>query len=141
MKETLKLRKHPDRQDLLKHFSTMKNSDGSTVEEKEVFFESANVVGAGADTTAISTRAILRYVCGSSRVYKKLQAEIDAASANGKLSPCTTFSEGQNLPYFQAIIKEALRLFPAGDAHISQLDRRFEVANVCSGLPTSESGP
>lgn len=93
----------------------MKNSDGSPVAEKDVFFESMNVVGAGADTTAISTRAIIRYICSSPRVYKKLQEEIDTASFGGKLSPSVQFTEGQNLPYFQAVIKEALRLFPAGE--------------------------
>lgn len=80
----------------------------------DTFGESMNVVGAGADTTAISVRAILRYVCTNPRVYNKLQAELDAASAEGKLSDVPTFTEGTSLPYFQAVIKEALRVFPAG---------------------------
>jgi len=112
---TLKLCKDPNKQNLLNHFLSMKNSDGSPVAEKDVFFESMNVVGAGADTTAISTRAIIRYVCSSPRVYKKLQEEIDTANLGGNLSPSVQFTEGQNLPYFQAVIKEALRLFPAGE--------------------------
>jgi hypothetical protein len=36
------------------------------------------------------------------------------ASYAGKLSPVVRFEEGQGLPYFQACVKEALRLFPAG---------------------------
>jgi cytochrome P450 len=93
----------------------MKNSDGSPVPEKDAFFESMNVVGAGAGTTAISTRAINRYACSSPRVYKKLQEEIDSANFGGKLSPSVQFTEGQNLSYFQTVIMEALRLFPAGE--------------------------
>jgi cytochrome P450 len=73
-----------------------------------------NVVGAGADTTAISVRAILRYVCSNPRVYQKLQNEIDAATGTGNLSDLPQFAEGTKLPYFQAVIKEALRVFPAG---------------------------
>jgi cytochrome P450 len=81
---------------------------------QDVFGESMNVVGAGADTTAISVRAILRYVCSNPRVLQKLQAEIDNASATGTLSDFPKFAEGNALPYFQAVIKEALRVFPAG---------------------------
>jgi cytochrome P450 len=80
----------------------------------DVFGESMNVVGAGADTTAISVRAILRYVCSNPRVLKKLQAEIDNATSKGALSDLPKFAEGSALPYFQAVIKEALRIYPAG---------------------------
>jgi cytochrome P450 len=116
----------------------MKNSDGSPVAEKDVFFESMNVVGAGADTTAISTRAIIRYACSSPRVHKKLQEEIDAASFGGKLSLFVQFTEGQNLPYFQAVIKEALRLFPAGEFNEystkETLSEYHKSASSCQGL-------
>lgn len=63
---------------------------------------------------AISIRAIIRFVASNPRVYQRLQKEIDDTSAAGKLSPIVSFEEGQALPYTQACIKEALRLFPAG---------------------------
>lgn len=69
-------------------------------------------------TKAISIRAIVRFVASSPRVYRKLQEEIDMASSAGKLSPVVRFEEGLRLPYFQACVKEALRLFPAG-THIT----------------------
>jgi cytochrome P450 len=120
----------------------MENSDGSPVAEKDVFFESMNVVGAGADTTAISTRAIIRYACSSPRVYKKLQEEIDTASSGGKLSPSVQFTEGQNLPYCQAVIKEALRLFPAGEfkeySSNETLAEYHKSDSSCQGLSPKE---
>ena len=80
----------------------------------DVFAESMNVVGAGADTTAISVRAIVRFVCANPRVLRKVQAEIDEASASGKLSHIPYMAESTKLPYFQAVIKETLRVYPAG---------------------------
>ncbi len=63
------------------------------------------------------------------QVYKKLQAEIDAAEQEGKLSQYVTYEECLRLPYLyvieyfwngcdadrfrQAVIKEALRVHPA----------------------------
>ncbi|KAK5462718.1 hypothetical protein LTS15_002430 [Exophiala xenobiotica] len=72
-----------------------------------------NVVGAGADTTAISFRAIVRYICSNPRVYAKFQKEVDDAYVSGILSEIPQYSESQNLPYLQAVIKESLRMFPA----------------------------
>jgi cytochrome P450 len=72
-------------------------------------------------------------VLSSSPVYKKLVAEILDAEKSGHLSEMITYTEAQNLPYFQACLKEAMRLRPAvglniqryvppGGAHI---DREF----------------
>ncbi|CZR65555.1 uncharacterized protein PAC_15455 [Phialocephala subalpina] len=113
VREKLTLSGEPDRSDLLRHFQSAKNADGTPMSPQDVFGESMNVVGAGADTTAISVRAILRYVCSNPRVLQKLQAEINNASATGALSDLPNFAEGNALPYFQAVIKEALRVFPA----------------------------
>jgi cytochrome P450 len=46
-------------------------------------------------------------------VYKKLVAEILGAEKSGHLSEMITYAEAQNLPYFQACLKEAMRMRPA----------------------------
>ena len=68
---------------------------------------------AGSDTTAISLRAILYYTLKSPRVHAKLLQELStAASARGLSSPIS-WKESQELPYLDAVVKEALRLHPA----------------------------
>lgn len=54
------------------------------------------------------------YVSSSPRVHAKLRREIDDAAKLNKLSPVITFQEALELPYFQVVVKEALRLYPAG---------------------------
>jgi cytochrome P450 len=68
---------------------------------------------AGSDTTAASLRAIFYYLCRNSQAHRKLLDEIDDAEKAGKLSDPVTFGEALNLKYFQACVKEALRMHPA----------------------------
>lgn len=46
-------------------------------------------------------------------VSSKLIAEIDEAQKSGNLSEMVSYAEAQNLPYFQACLKEAMRVRPA----------------------------
>ncbi|TDZ30928.1 Pisatin demethylase [Colletotrichum spinosum] len=73
---------------------------------------STNMV-AGSDTTGISLSATLYHLLRNPDCFTRLRAEIDEFDRRGELSPNPTFSEGQKMPYFQAVIKEALRLHPA----------------------------
>jgi cytochrome P450 len=68
---------------------------------------------AGSDTTAISLRAFFYYLCKNSRAYKLCVAEILDLDARGELSEYITYHEAQRLPYFQACMREALRMHPA----------------------------
>ncbi|KAF4334745.1 pisatin demethylase cytochrome P450 [Fusarium beomiforme] len=68
---------------------------------------------AGSDTTAISLSAVLYYLLKNPRCMAKLQEEVDTFTANGQLSNYVTYKESQEMPYLQAVIKEALRLHPA----------------------------
>lgn len=54
------------------------------------------------------------HVSSNPRTCAKLQQEIDEAARAGMLSPIVTYQEAQQLPYFQLVIKEALRLYVAG---------------------------
>ncbi|GME33993.1 hypothetical protein G7Y89_g3922 [Neofusicoccum parvum] len=113
VRKNLRLSANPDRRDLLAHFVSIEKPDGRPLTQLEIFGESMTVVNAGADTSAISFRAAVRYIASSPRVCKRLQQEIDEAAADGRLSDVVQYSEAQNLPYFQAVLKEALRIFPA----------------------------
>lgn len=69
---------------------------------------------AGADTTAISLRAMFYYLCKNPRCYAKLVQEVDALESSDGLSrPVITFAESQKMPYLQVCMKEAMRLHPA----------------------------
>lgn len=55
------------------------------------------------------------YLMTSPRVYLSLQAEIDAAIREGRISsPVVSGREARTLPYLQAAIKEGLRIWPPG---------------------------
>ncbi|KAH7111699.1 cytochrome P450 [Dactylonectria estremocensis] len=73
---------------------------------------SQNVL-AGSDTTAISLSSILYHLLKYPECMKKLRDEIDHFAAEGALSKMPTFKEASQMPYFQAVIKEALRMHPA----------------------------
>ena len=45
--------------------------------------------------------------------YEKLMDEIDRATANGSLSDSVRYAEATKLPYFCAVVKEAMRLHPS----------------------------
>jgi cytochrome P450 len=68
---------------------------------------------AGSDTTAISLRALFYYLCKSPTAYKRCVDEILGFDARGDLSEYVTYSEAQGMPYFQACMREALRMHPA----------------------------
>ncbi len=68
---------------------------------------------AGSDTTSISLSAILYYLLRDPAVLKKLRDEVDQHCPQNKASPDITFAQSQDMPYLQAVIKEALRMHPA----------------------------
>ncbi|KAF2791289.1 pisatin demethylase [Melanomma pulvis-pyrius CBS 109.77] len=68
---------------------------------------------AGSDTTAISLSATLYYLLKNRRVFNTLRQEIDARQQQGIVRRHISFKETQDMPYLQAVIKEALRMHPA----------------------------
>lgn len=76
---------------------------------------------AGSDTTATSLRAILLMIVSNTRVYKKLQQEIDDVASQGSLSNPIADEQSRQMPYLQACIKEGLRRYPP----ITQLRERI----------------
>ena len=68
---------------------------------------------AGSDTTGNVIKTSLVYLTTHPVVYKTLQAEIDAAVRERRISsPVITNAEAKTLPYLQACIFELLRIHP-----------------------------
>lgn len=72
---------------------------------------------AGSDSTASTMQSFCHEVLRSPRIYARLKAEIDTAT----LSEFPQWNEVQALPYFQACLKEAMRLRPAVGLNITRL--------------------
>jgi hypothetical protein len=98
--------------DMLDRFKRFKDGE-EVMEYSRLLSHASGNIFAGADTTAISLRAIFYYLCRTPSAHSKLLAEIDQADREGRLSDPVTFAEAQELRYFQAVVKEALRMHPA----------------------------
>lgn len=101
------------RRDFLSRFFEAQVDHPKVVNDRQVLSYTITNVNAGSDTTAISLRAILYYTLKNPRVYAKLREELDDATSSGRISSPVTWKESQELPYLDAVIKEALRLHPA----------------------------
>ena len=101
-----------DLKDMLDRFKRFKDGE-RVMNDSELLSHASSNIFAGSDTTAASLRAIFYYLCRNPEAHGKLLEEIDEADRKGELSDPVTFAEAQNLEYFQAVIKEALRMHPA----------------------------
>lgn len=82
----------------------------------ELRTEALELIIAGAETTSSAIRGTLLHIMTNPRVYFKLQREVDDAVHRG-LAPgmgegLVTAAQAKDLPYLQAVIREALRLWP-----------------------------
>lgn len=78
-------------------------------------------VAAGSDTTAISLSSVIYHLMHSPSSQAKLVAEIDTLASQNKISNPVKFREAQEMPYLQAVIKEALRMHPATGQMLSRV--------------------
>jgi len=89
----------------------------------QVLTASTSLVNAGSDTTAVSLSAVFYYLLKNPGTYKKLMAELDNAAETDSASlfskttadgqGLVSWAASQKLPYLDACITEAFRLFPA----------------------------
>jgi cytochrome P450 len=82
----------------------------------ELRTEALEQIIAGSDTTATAIRTTMLHVITNPRVYAKLQREIDDAVRDGQAPALgdglISAAQAKQLPYLQAIIREALRVHP-----------------------------
>lgn len=70
-------------------------------------------IGAGSDTTSIALSSIMYNLIHHPSVLKRLREEFSDAEMSGRASRPITFAQSQQLEYFQAVVKEAMRLHPS----------------------------
>lgn len=66
-------------------------------------------------------QSFCHHVLREPAIHARLKAELDQATAAGQLSDFPQWSETQDLPFFQACLKEAMRLRPAVGLNITRL--------------------
>jgi cytochrome P450 len=65
-------------------------------------------------------QSFVYHILKSPAIYNNILSEIDAAQSVGNLSSMITYAEAQALPYFQAALKEAMRVRPAVGLNITR---------------------
>ncbi|KAK8121312.1 hypothetical protein PG999_005432, partial [Apiospora kogelbergensis] len=99
----------PEVPDFLQHFVDTKKTSPDLVDDGIIMGYLLVNLLAGADTTAITLRAIFYYVLREPRAYRKLEDEILAADLGGAVP---RYGACRKLPYLEAVVREASRLHP-----------------------------
>jgi cytochrome P450 len=109
-----------ERQDMLAQFIALKYPGTNTPwSVHEVMIECDNILAAGSDTTAVLLSAFFYLLLKHPHVYQKLQIEIDDAVVEGRLDGGgATYVQSVKLEYFQACIKETLRVIPSAGINL-----------------------
>ncbi|KAI0017179.1 cytochrome P450 [Xylariomycetidae sp. FL0641] len=110
------------REDLLASLIKGHLKDKSKFHEGDIFAVAHGAIFAGSDSTASTMQSFFWLVLSAPRVYATLRAEMDAAVAAGTLPAAgkVEWVDAQTLPYFQACLKEAMRLRPAVGLNIGR---------------------
>ncbi|KAK1763965.1 Pisatin demethylase [Phialemonium atrogriseum] len=115
----------------------------------ELRTEALEQIIAGSDTTAGAIRGTLLHIMTNPRVYRKLQREVDSAARAGNAplpgEGLIASAQAKQLPYLQAVIREALRIWPpvvnifprdvpaGGDTVVVDGESVFLPGGVCIG--------
>lgn len=97
-----------DRLDLLGKFLEGSAKHPGLVTEREIIGMCQSAIGAGADTTAATLSILYVYLARNPEVVTKMREELSAR----QFSNPPKWEEVRSLPYLEAVIKEAMRLFP-----------------------------
>lgn len=99
--------------DMITRFLRVQDQDPSKINKDEIASVGMMNIGAGSDTTSISLTSVFFNLLKCPRTLERLKAEIKEYETKGAISDPVKFSEAQNMPYLQAVVKEALRMHPA----------------------------
>ncbi|KAH1494942.1 hypothetical protein LV164_001306 [Aspergillus fumigatus] len=100
----------PSKPDFLDKFIEAKATFPHVVDDAQIIsYLMINMI-AGADTTAITLNAALYFALKNPAVWKRLQEETASLHCEG--SPIVPFKTAQDLPYLNAVIREAMRMHP-----------------------------
>lgn len=108
--------KHDDNndndKDFLDRFIQAKHDHPDVVDDHRVLSYLAINMLAGADTTAITIKAVLYYVLRTPSVRARLETDLLAADLDNSQHP-PAFAAVRPLPYLEAVVRETMRLHPA----------------------------
>ena len=100
--------------DFLGKLMAANKQDPQRVTKYHVWTMSLSNVIAGSDTTSVSLSSILYYLLTYPETMRTLREEIAICEQEGRCgNPKVTFRQSQDMPYLQAVMKEALRLCAA----------------------------
>ncbi|KAK1718159.1 hypothetical protein CaCOL14_010433 [Colletotrichum acutatum] len=118
-----KLRNDDGRQDLLASLIKGHLKDTERFTEGDVFAVAHGAIFAGSDSTASTMQSLFWHILSAPHIHSRLVAEIEDAVKSGAMPPTGNISwkEAQELPYFQACLKEAMRVRPAVGLNISRV--------------------
>ncbi|KAI1313235.1 cytochrome P450 [Xylaria venustula] len=110
------------REDLMASLIRGHLKDPGRFSEGDIFAVAHGAIFAGSDSTASTMQSFFWLTLTAPRVYATLKSEIDTAVASGLLPPSGNieWTQAQALPYFQACLKEAMRLRPAVGLNITR---------------------
>ncbi|KAJ6092466.1 hypothetical protein N7467_004435, partial [Penicillium canescens] len=100
-----------DREDFVSHFLRENQQQNGKTEmtEAELKIASSILMTAGSDTNATLLCGCLYYVLNDEQVWNRLATEVRTEYSR---EADITFASLQNLPYLNAVIEEALRIYP-----------------------------
>ncbi|KAK3906033.1 cytochrome P450 [Staphylotrichum tortipilum] len=139
--------RNPDaRFDIAAHWFKMLKQHPERMVLRDIHAQATTSVGAGADTVSCGLQAFVYHMLRHPTAWGRVRAEIDAARREKGLcgDRIVAFDDAQQLPYLQACIKEALRVFgpvpmglprvaPPGGLTIG--DRTFPAGTILSINP------
>lgn len=100
--------------DFLEKLLEANKKDPDKTTSYHIFMMGLSNIIAGSDTTAVSLSAILYYLLKTPETLLKLREEIQAFEEEGRCGSLdVSFAESQEMPYLQAVLKEAMRLHAA----------------------------
>ena len=102
-----------DHRDILEKLFEVHRDKPEEMNDMAVLSMATSNVFAGSDTTAISIGSVLYHLCCNRQAKDKLMEEIVATQKDGQIGKTVAMDVARAMPYLQACLYEALRLFPA----------------------------
>ncbi len=110
-----------DRPDILSQLMAARYDDGAALTDRALLDNLVNFLVAGHETSSLSLTWCFAWLSRHPDVRARLQAEVD-----GLADPADTNAIAK-LPYLDAVIKEALRLYPAVPEVVRMVARPIEI--------------
>lgn len=110
-----------DRPDILGRLFEIHNERPDEMNMSNITSVASSNVGAGSDTTAISLRAMIYFLLKHPEKKAILMREIDEMAVANNVKDIITFDQAREMPYLQAVMYEAMRLYPAIGASLPRI--------------------